>query len=123
MKIVNFFKNFYNIYLTFLGFLVSLPILAPVFMHLNLILPAKVIYFIYSFFCHQFSTRSIHIYDYQLAWCSRDTAIWFSFFITALLVKFNILPKLRWYWTIPFVIPMALDGGLQTIYTLFNLNT
>lgn len=121
-KLKNFFKSFYNIYLTFLGVIVSLPLLAPVFLHLGLIVPAKVIYFIYSFFCHQFASRSINIYDYQFAWCARDTAIWIGIFITAILVRNNKLPKLRWYWVIPFIIPMALDGGLQTIFTLFNLS-
>lgn len=113
--------TFYNIYLVFLTVLISLPILAPIFLHLGLETPAKVIYFVYSFFCHQFSSRSLEFYDYQVAWCARDTAIWFGIFLTAWLVKFNKLPKLKWYWVIPFIIPMALDGGLQTIFTFLNL--
>jgi uncharacterized membrane protein len=122
MKIKHFFSDFYNIYLLSLGFLVSLPILAPVALHLGLEKFAKAIYFIYSFFCHQFASRSINLYEYQLAWCSRDTAIWTAIFIAALLVRFNKLPKLKWYWVIPFIIPMALDGGLQTVFTFLNLS-
>lgn len=121
-RLKKFFSSFYNIFLTFLGVLVTLPILAPILLHLNLERPAKVIYFIYSFFCHQFATRSIDIYDYQIAWCARDTGIWTAMFITGLLVKFNKLPRLRWFWVIPFIIPMALDGGLQTIFTFLNLS-
>ncbi|MFS8131027.1 MAG: DUF2085 domain-containing protein [Candidatus Dojkabacteria bacterium] len=117
-----FFADFYNVYLTVMGTLVSLPILAPIFLKLGLVSPAKIIYFIYSFFCHQFASRSIDIFDYQFAWCARDTGIWLAIFTTAILVKLNKLPKLRWYWTIPFIIPMALDGGLQTIFTFLNIN-
>ena len=121
-KVKLFFSDFYNVYLTIMGTLVSLPILAPIFLKLGLTAPAKIIYFIYSFFCHQFASRSIDIFDYQFAWCARDTGIWLGIFVTALLVKFNKLPKLRWYWTLPFIVPMGLDGGLQTIFTFLNIN-
>lgn len=117
-----FFSSFYNLYLVFLGAIITLPILGPIFLFLGLELPAKIIYFIYSFFCHQFASRSINIFDYQIAWCARDTGIWFAFFFAALLVKLNKLPKLKIYWVIPFIIPMALDGGLQTIFTYLNLS-
>lgn len=116
-----FFSNFYNIYLIFLTVLVSLPILAPLLLHIGFETPANIIYFVYSFLCHQFSSRSIEFYDYQMAWCARDTAIWFGIFLTAWLVNFNKLPKLRWYWVLPFIVPMALDGVLQTIFTFLNL--
>jgi uncharacterized membrane protein len=116
-----FFSNVYNIYVTVLGILASLPIIAPLLLQIGFETPARYIYLIYSFFCHQFASRSIHIHDFQYAWCARDTAIWSAIFITAVLVKFNKLPKLKWYWVIPFIIPMALDGGLQTIFTFLNL--
>lgn len=113
-------QNFYNFYLGFLTVLVSLPVLAPVFLRLGLELAAKVIYFIYSFFCHQFATRSIHLYDFQYAWCSRDTGIWLGVALVAWLVKFKKIKPIKWYWVIPFVIPIALDGGIQTIFTMLN---
>ncbi|MEO6728648.1 MAG: DUF2085 domain-containing protein [Candidatus Dojkabacteria bacterium] len=121
-KIKLFFSDFYNAYTFVMGLLVSLPILAPILLKLGLTAPAKIVYFVYSFFCHQFASRSIDIFDYQFAWCARDTGIWLAIFVTAVLVKFNKLPKLRWYWVIPFIIPMALDGGLQTIFTFLNIN-
>lgn len=120
-KIKLFYKDFYNVYLTLLSFLVGLPILAPVLLYIGWTGPAKVIYFIYSFFCHQFSSRSINIFDYQIAWCARDTGIWLGIFLTAVLVKYNKLPSLKWFLAIPFIIPMGLDGGLQTIFTFFNI--
>ncbi len=112
----------YNIYLGIVTTFFSLPILAPIFLKLGWIIPAKVIYFVYSFFCHQFSSRSINVLDFQYAWCARDTGIWFGILLTAILVRIGLLRSIKWYWIIPFLIPMALDGGLQTIFTIFNLD-
>ncbi|RMD77053.1 DUF2085 domain-containing protein [Candidatus Dojkabacteria bacterium] len=105
-----------------LGLIASLPFLAPFFTKIGLVFPAKIIYFIYSFFCHQFSYRSIMLFDYQIAWCARDTAIWLSIFVCFVLVRSNFLPKIKWYWVIPFIIPMALDGGIQTIITILGIS-
>ncbi len=115
-------KRIYNIYLGIVTTFFSLPILAPIFLKLGWILPAKVIYLVYSFFCHQFSSRSINVFDFQYAWCARDTGIWFGILLTAILVRIGLLRSIKWYWIIPFVIPMALDGGFQTIFTIFNLD-
>ncbi len=121
-KIKKFYSDFYNWYLTLLGGLVSLAFLAPITLALGLTPIAKVLYFIYSFFCHQFANRSIHLFDYQLAWCARDTGIWIGFFIVALLIKLGKIKGIRWYWVILFVIPIALDGGIQTIFTMLNVS-
>lgn len=110
-----------DFFIIFFGILSLLPFLAPIFLHLGLSMPAKLIYLIYSFFCHQFSSRSILIFDYQLAWCARDTAIWIGILLSTILVKYGFLPKIRWYHILPFVIPMALDGGLQTIFTILDI--
>ncbi|CAG1021728.1 hypothetical protein DOJK_01200 [Patescibacteria group bacterium] len=116
-----YYKNFYNLYLGILTTLVALPILAPVLLRLGLELPAKMIYFVYSFFCHQFASRSIHLFDYQFAWCARDTGIWLAVAVVAWLLKFKIVKPIKWYWVIPFVIPIALDGGIQTAFTALNI--
>jgi uncharacterized membrane protein len=120
-KIKSFFSDFYNVYLALLSALVALPIIAPILLAIGLSGPAKLIYFTYSFFCHQFASRSINIFDYQIAWCARDTGIWLGVLIASFLVKYNKLSKLKWYWVIPFVVPIALDGGLQTIFTFLNI--
>ena len=44
------------------GLFVSLPFLAPVFMRLGWEDPAKAIYFLYSFLCHQLPERSIFLF-------------------------------------------------------------
>ena len=45
-----------------LGLYVGLPFLAPVFMHLGWDGPARVIYLIYSFLCHQLPQRSYFLF-------------------------------------------------------------
>lgn len=115
------FKNYYDIFLFFVTLLALLPILAPILMHFNLEVIAKPIYFIYSFTCHQFDSRSLHLFDYQYAWCARDTAIWFSFALTSWYIRFQNIKPLKFYWIIPFIIPIAFDGGIQTIYTILDV--
>ncbi|MCB0748878.1 MAG: DUF2085 domain-containing protein [Ignavibacteriae bacterium] len=100
-----------------------LPIFAPIAAHFGLTSISKAIYFVYSFTCHQFHWRSVHIFDYQVAWCTRDMLIWAAFLISALFIRFNKLGKgLNWYWLIPFTIPIAMDGGIQTIATMVGFN-
>lgn len=115
-------KNFYRIFQFTILILFILPILAPIFARFGPRGVARVIYFVYSFSCHQLAHRSLHIYDYQCAWCTRDTFIWGGILLSSYLVpKFN-LRNFKIYWLIPFVIPIALDGGLQTIATMLGLS-
>ena len=123
-KVTNFVNgNMYNLFLVFLVVLNVLPWLAPVFTHLGWKAPAKVIYSVYSFLCHQFAWRSIHVADHQCAWCARDTFIWGAVLAIALIVKLYRVKALKWYWVIPFVIPIALDGGVQTIAALVGFRS
>lgn len=123
-RVANYISNnFYNVFLTGLVILNIAPLLAPVFAHLGWNAPASIIYNVYSFFCHQFGWRSVHIFDYQCAWCARDMFIWGSFLFIAVLVKIRKVKGIKWYWIIPFTIPIALDGVIQTIATLFGYNS
>lgn len=117
--------NFYDYYVIFLGVLATLPILAPALLKLSeslpvLQLPANIIYLVYSFTCHQFASRSLHLFDYQYAWCARDTGIWLGVFLAAVFVK--KYKGIKWYWILPFIVPIALDGGIQTIATVLGVN-
>ncbi len=47
------------------GLFVGLPFLAPVFMQIGWETPARVIYFIYSFLCHQLPQRSFFLFGPQ----------------------------------------------------------
>lgn len=113
-------RNLLNIFIVFLIILNVLPILAPIFAQIGWNAPAKAIYFVYSFLCHQLHWRSLHIYDHQCAWCMRDMFIWGSLLVVAILVKRYHIKGLRWYWMIPFMLPIAFDGGIQTIATILG---
>ncbi len=59
----NFLKRYWILPLSLaLGLYLGLPFLAPVFMHIGLFREAKVIYFIYSWLCHQLPERSYFLY-------------------------------------------------------------
>ena len=45
-----------------MGIYVLVPFLAPVFMSMGLIVPGKVIYWVYSFLCHQLPERSYFLF-------------------------------------------------------------
>jgi uncharacterized membrane protein len=113
-------KNHYNLFLIIISTLTIAPVLAPILMYINLYGIANIIYFLYSFTCHQFDSRSLHLFDYQFAWCARDTAIWLSFTLTSWYIKFRNIKPISFYWLIPFIVPIALDGILQTIFTMFG---
>ncbi len=115
------FLNAYNIFLFMIAVLVIGAFLAPIMLELGWETPAKYIYFVYSLFCHQIDYRSLHLFDHQLAWCTRDTFIWLAILASGLLVRFVSIRSLRWYEVILFIIPIALDGGIQLIATLIGL--
>lgn len=111
----------YNLLLAFVVALCISTIAAPISMALGLEEIAKIIYFIFSFFCHQIHYRSLHIFDYQYAWCTRDTFIWLSILASGIFVKLYGFKGLKLYQIILFVIPIGLDGGIQFIATFFGL--
>jgi len=116
-------KYSYKIFTTIIWVVFITPFLAPIFMHFGLELPAKFIYFIYSYTCHQFAHRSLHIFDYQCAWCTRDTFTWAALAVTTILVPRLKIKPIKWYWVLVFTIPIALDGGIQTISTLIGFKS
>jgi uncharacterized membrane protein len=111
-------KNFLKIFLVFLIFLNTLPILAPIFLYVGFNSPAKAIYFVYSFFCHQQHWKSLHVFDHQCAWCARDMFIWGSMLVVLVLVMKRKINPLTFTSLIFYSAPMAFDGGLQTISTI-----
>lgn len=105
-------------FIVFLLILNLLPILAPIFQSWGWAWASKPIYFVYSFMCHQIHWRSLHIVDHQCAWCARDMAIWGGVLVAAIMVKAFRLRGLKLYQILPFMIPIGLDGGIQTIANL-----
>ena len=60
------FRNHYlNLILGFLLIFSILPVIAPVLMKFGLVFPARVIYWVYSYFCHQFPFRSWFLFGVQ----------------------------------------------------------
>lgn len=110
--------NIYTVLLGVMVFLNTMPILAPILAGIGLNLPAKAIYSLYSLFCHQLHWRSMHVCDHQYGWCSRCTAIWFNVLLTGIFVRFFKIKEIKWYWILVLILPMSLDGIVQTIATL-----
>lgn len=66
-------RNWLKIALVVLGIYVTLPFVAPTLMHLGAEGPAKVLYRVYSPFCHQFAFRSFFLYGDQYAYPRSNT--------------------------------------------------
>ncbi|MDD3647062.1 MAG: DUF2085 domain-containing protein [Candidatus Dojkabacteria bacterium] len=88
---------------------------APILAHFGFTELAHIIYRAYSFLCHQRAWRSIHFYDYEMAWCTRDTFIYLSMGLSALAVHFLRVRGVKWYVALLSIIPFALDGLIQLI--------
>jgi uncharacterized membrane protein len=113
-------------FFAFLLVLNILPIAAPLLMHFGFKKPANIIYWMYSFVCHQKAHRSYFIYDEQCAWCMRDTFIWAAMLFALLYViksKNNAGVGISWKLALLLIIPMALDGSTQLVGTISSLFT
>lgn len=93
-------------------------ILAPVFEHFGLHFLSKTIYFIGGFLCHQMYTRSIHIFDLQVAVCTRDLFMYITMMLSAFItVRYNVR-RLPFVFAVLLIMPAAIDGSLQLISSL-----
>jgi uncharacterized membrane protein len=63
------------------------------------------------------------MFDWQYAWCARDTGIWFGFLTGAVLYKLGFVRPLTFILLLLFCIPIALDGGIQTFSTLISIGS
>lgn len=113
----------YNVFLTLILMLNLFSILPPFLMEIGLEEVAKPIYLVYSFFCHQIHYRSLHVFDYQFAWCTRDTFIWLGLLVSAISLKYFRIKDIKLYQVTLFVFPIALDGGVQLIATFLGLTS
>ncbi|MEI7907848.1 MAG: DUF2085 domain-containing protein [Bacteroidota bacterium] len=80
---------------------------------------SKIIYRFYSVVCHQFDSRSFHIYGKPFAVCIRCTSIYAGFLLALCFVR--LIPELRskkfntWLLLSVFSIPMLIDGSLSML--------
>lgn len=109
---------------TMLFFFILLPFMAPVLEVVQLSLPAKIIFIVYRFTCHQLPERSFFIVGHQVAICARCSAIYLSFWGMGLVYALGTLFRRRkvpvWnappLWTIAIAaVPMAVDGVTQLL--------
>ncbi|MCB0745441.1 MAG: DUF2085 domain-containing protein [Ignavibacteriae bacterium] len=115
----DFQKNLFKYFQILVATIFILPFIAPIAEALGIHFVADTIYFLYSFSCHQLHWRSAHLFDHQLAWCIRDTFTWGGILASTFIVK-RYKIKMNWLYLPIFVIPIALDGGIQTIATVFG---
>ena len=70
-------RHWFEAFLVVYGLWVFLPFLAPVFMQIGWTGPGKVIYFIYSFFCHQLPERSFFLFGERTMYSLNEIqAVW-----------------------------------------------
>jgi len=111
-------KIFYNLPLI-LGFMLlgmdAIAILAPILAHLGFTEIAHIIYVVYGYLCHQRPWRSIHLFDYQVAWCTRDTFTYLGFGLAAIFVHVFNIRGIKWYVAFLSILPFAIDGSVQLV--------
>lgn len=92
-----FSRRWLLIFSLFCGLFVGLPFLAPVFMKLGWDAPGRVIYFIYTFLCHQLPQRSFFLFGprgmYDL---STIQAAWENTLNPLVLRQFIGSPEMGW---------------------------
>jgi len=90
-------KNWFLMFIIIYGLWVWAPFLAPIFMHLGWDGPAKAIYFVYSFFCHQLPERSYFLFGPQVTYSLNDIqAAWMDTINPLLLRKFTGTATMGW---------------------------
>lgn len=103
-----------------LGIFTVLPWLAPIFAWLGWWDLANPIYTAYALTCHQLPERAGSVFDYQVAFCYRNTALYGGIFLFGILFglardrKAEWLRWLRkplpWWGFVLFLVPMMADG-------------
>jgi len=89
--------NWIKLFLFVYGFWVFLPFLAPVFMQAGWTGPAKTLYAIYSFLCHQLPQRSLFLFGQKAMYSLTEIqAAWQNTFDPLVLRKFIGDPSMGW---------------------------
>jgi uncharacterized membrane protein len=94
---------------------IGLPLLAPLLAAHGLTPLANLIFLLYRPVCHQRPERSFFLWEQQVAFCQRDTAIYATLFLAGLafaLLRRRLRP-LAWPAFFALIAPMALDGFTQ----------
>ncbi|MGE5463090.1 MAG: DUF2085 domain-containing protein [Syntrophothermus sp.] len=90
-------SHWIEIFLVVYGLWVFVPFLAPVFMELGWAGPGKVVYFIYSFFCHQLPERSFFLFGQKAMYSLREIqSVWQNTDNPMILRRFTGNPAMGW---------------------------
>lgn len=90
-------RHWLLIFAVIFGLYVGLPFLAPVLMRLGWQIPAKAIYFLYSFQCHQLPQRSYFLFGPKLTYSLTEIQKAWQFTSDPLILRqFNGNPALGW---------------------------
>ncbi len=78
-------------------------------------LPARLVFSLYGWTCHQYPWRSFFLFGYQMGFCQRDVAIYGTMLAGGLAFAFarGRLRPLPWQLYALLTVPIALDGGTQ----------
>jgi len=100
-----------------LGCLCILIFAAPFLLSHACIRSASVIYFSYSFFCHQIPARTFFLFGHPLAVCHRCTGIYIGLFLGSIFThaSFHRSHPARRFWILSAALLMALDALLPYI--------
>ncbi len=80
-----------------LGVYVGLPFLAPIFMHVGWSSAARVIYFVYSWLCHQLPERSFFLFGPKFTYSLTEVQnAWQNTFNPVILRQFIGNPEMGW---------------------------
>ena len=93
-----------------------LIVLPPIFAANGLKSASAPLYHFYGFICHQIPARSFHIFDQQLAVCSRCFGVYFGLFVGLIAYPLwrdidNIEPLPR-LWLFASMVPIGIDWSL-----------
>jgi uncharacterized membrane protein len=92
-----FSRRWMLVYSLVLGLYVGLPFLAPVLMHIGWDGPGRVIYFIYSFLCHQLPQRSFFLFGPQATYSLAEVQdAWQNTINPLILRQFIGNPEMGW---------------------------
>lgn len=94
----------------------TLPFVAPILAYLGADGPAATIFRLYAITCHQMPSRSYFIFGHQVAYCERNTAIYFTMAAGGLVylrLRRRKIRALPWKWYAVLILPIAIDGFTQ----------
>lgn len=100
-----------------MAFYVALPVAAPMLVAAGWPTEAALIYWLYSYACHQLPSHSWFAFGYQMAYCQRDTALYLALFVGGLLYSRQRYwtRGLPWWGYMALALPIAIDGGTALV--------